>query len=149
LHPRSADPFRPYCAVQLVLLRDEHVLLARRANTGFEDGNYGLVAGHIEGDEPARAAMAREAFEEAGIRIDPDALQLSLTMHRHAPDREYIDLFFVARDWLGEPTVGERDKCDRLEWFALGSLPPNTIPYIGYAIDCIRAGAAYCETGWP
>ena len=38
-------------AVYLVLLRDEQVLMLRRHNTGYEDGNYSVIAGHVERDE--------------------------------------------------------------------------------------------------
>ena len=56
-------------AVHLILVQDSKVLLLRRYNTGYEDGNYGVVAGHLERDEEIVAAMVREAREEAGIEI--------------------------------------------------------------------------------
>lgn len=141
-------PFRPFCAVQLLLVRAGHVLLARRANTGFADGQYGLVAGHIDGAESARAAVIREASEEAGISISPEDLVLVVTMHRHSPDREYIDLFFNAGAWRGEPKVGEPDKCDHIDWFAIDELPLTTIDYVRRAVECFRDGVTYCEFGW-
>jgi 8-oxo-dGTP diphosphatase len=145
---RETDPFRPYCAVQLVLRRDSEVLLSRRLNTGFEDGSYGLVAGHIEGAESARQAMVREAEEEVGITIDPRNLRLALTMHRFGADREYIDLFFVADDWTGEPAIMEPRKCDRIGWFTPDGLPDNTIAYIRRALECLGSGTSFCEFGW-
>lgn len=54
-------------SVYLILVKDGKVLLLRRANTGYEDGNYGLVAGHLDGDESATTGMVREASEESGL----------------------------------------------------------------------------------
>ena len=56
-------------AVHLLLVKNDRVLLLRRYNTGYEDGNYSVVAGHIEGGEDLKTAMIREAREEAGIEI--------------------------------------------------------------------------------
>ena len=35
-------------AVHLFFLRDDQILLLRRFNTGYEDGKYSVVAGHLE-----------------------------------------------------------------------------------------------------
>lgn len=142
------EPFRIYCAVYLLLFDGECVLLAGRRGTGFEDGNYGLVSGHMDGSETARAAMRREAWEEAGIVVHEHDLELALTMHRYSPDREYIDLFFVGRSWEGEPQVREPHKCDELQWFRASELPENVVPYVREAIDCYLRSARYCEVGW-
>jgi 8-oxo-dGTP pyrophosphatase MutT (NUDIX family) len=42
------------------------VLLHKRQNSGFMDGSYSLVSGHVEANESFKQAMIREAHEEAG-----------------------------------------------------------------------------------
>ena len=52
-------------AVHLFLIKDGRILLLRRFNTGYEDGNFTVVAGHVDGNESYIDAMLREAKEEA------------------------------------------------------------------------------------
>ena len=47
----SAYMFLAPVAVHLLLVKDDRVLLLKRYNTGYEDGNYSVVAGHIDGGE--------------------------------------------------------------------------------------------------
>ena len=63
------ERFKIITAVHLILIENERVLLQRRYNTGYEDGKYSVVAGHVEENEDVITAMQREALEEIGIRI--------------------------------------------------------------------------------
>jgi 8-oxo-dGTP pyrophosphatase MutT (NUDIX family) len=135
-------------AVHLLLIRNGQVLLARRYNTGYEDGQYSVVAGHVERGEPATAAMAREAREEAGIDIAPADLVLAHVMHRRTREDERVDFFFTARRWQGEPRIGEPDRCDDLRWFPLDALPPSVIPYVRTALAHHRERTVFSEHGW-
>lgn len=65
----SENRFQLFCAVHLVLIQNNQVLLLKRKNTGYQDGNYGLVTGHMEKGETAKQAIIREAQEEAGIKV--------------------------------------------------------------------------------
>lgn len=131
----------------LLLLQKAHVLLLRRQNTGYEDGNYSVIAGHIERNETARQGMAREASEEAGLIINLRDLVLCHVMHRKAED-ERVSFFFKAERWIGEPRNLEPHKCSDLSWFHVDSLPTNVIPYIRQAIEQTLRGEAYSEHGW-
>jgi 8-oxo-dGTP diphosphatase len=135
-------------AVHLFLIKDGKILLLRRKNTGYEDGNYSVPAGHIEANEPATVAMTRESQEETGIIIKPEALEAVHIMHRKADDQERIDFFFTTKTWVGEPTITEPDKCDDLSWFNLDNLPENIIPYIKTALENYKKGLIYSEFGW-
>ena len=139
-----------YGAVYLVLLDGELVLLLRRANTGLEDGNYSLIAGHVEVGESALAAMVREASEEAGISLALEDLTHAHTQHRRSAEgRTYFDLYFVARRWLGEPRNVEPAKCDDMRWFKLTELPPNLTPFVRLVLaEHMPRGSAYSEWGW-
>lgn len=149
----SKERFKITPASYLVLEKDGKILLLRRFNTGYEDGKYSLVAGHLDGQETFRQAMAREAQEEAGISVNADDLQVIHVMHRLSNYKdvgihERVDVFIKADIWKGEPRNMEPHKCDDLSWFPLDALPENTIPYVRQALECIQKGVTYSEFGW-
>ncbi len=141
------DRFKLIASVYLLFIKDGQILLLRRKNTGYEDGNYGLVAGHLDEHESITQGAIREAKEESGVDIDQKDLEVKTTMHRKQSD-ERVDFFFEVKKWSGEIANTEPDKCDDLRWFPLDALPPNIIPYIKQAIECYRKGIIYSEFGW-
>lgn len=112
------------------------------------DGKYSLVAGHLEENESVVDCMLREAYEEAGITIEGKGLMPATVLHRKSTDFEYMDFFFVAKKWTGEPTIKEPDKCDRLAWFPIGNLPKNTLPHVVEAIKNYQSKIPFSESGW-
>ncbi len=134
-------------AVHLFLVREDEVLLLRRANTGYEDGKYSVIAGHLDGGETVIAAAVREAREEAGIALDPAEVRVVGVMHRRAND-ERIDFFVTAEVWSGEIRNNEPHKCDQLDWFPIDAVPGNTIPYVRRAIENYRAGRWFESFGF-
>jgi 8-oxo-dGTP pyrophosphatase MutT (NUDIX family) len=142
--------FKLLGAVHLFLVRDNQILLLRRYNTGYEDGNYSVIAGHLDGNEEVKAAMIREAREEAGIEIAPEDMDVVGVMHRKSrkASNERIDFFLKASTWQGSITNIEPHKCDELAWFALDALPENTIPYVRRAITNYQQGDWFDSFGW-
>lgn len=136
-------------ASYLIPRRGDEVLLLLRENTGFEDGKYSLVSGHLEEGESFTDAMIREAKEEAGIIVSAKNLSVSHIMHRKGPDySERVDAFFEVQDWEGEITNMEPHKCGGLDWFSLNSLPDNIIDYVAKALHHIKNNESYSEYGW-
>ena len=131
----------------LLLFRGDETLLLKRFNTGWEDGNYSLVAGHVDGEETVREATVREAMEEAGIVVDPEALRLLHVMHRYS-DGERMSFFFTVDDWQGQPENREPHKCSDLSWFRMAAMPDNMVSYILASFERIRAGQNYSEFGF-
>jgi len=141
------ERFKILPTVYLVLVRENKILLSRRFNTGFHDGDYSFPAGHLDWNETLIQAMVREAKEEIGIELKPEDLKLAHVMHRKEPNEEIVNFFFTADKWVGKPKIMEPHKCDDLSWFEIDDLPTNVIPYIKQAIDCVRNKIFYSEIG--
>jgi len=135
-------------ASYLVLKDGGQVLLMKRKNTGFKDGYWSLVAGHVDRGENFREAMVREAKEEAGIEIKKKNMEPFSVMHRDSRDAPYVDLFFKCEEWSGEIVNGEPEKCERLEWFEIDDLPERTIGFVRKALVESGQTLEYQEYGW-
>lgn len=141
------EKFTLRSAVYLILIDNGKVLLLRRFHTGWEDGKYTLIAGHLDGDETVTETMSREAMEEADLKIDPLDLEVVHTMHRKS-DKEYIDFFLTVKKWQGTPKIKEKNKCDDMQWFPLNNLPQNILPYVRTALENFNKGITFSEYGW-
>jgi 8-oxo-dGTP pyrophosphatase MutT (NUDIX family) len=89
----------------LILIKDNKLLLGRRRNTGFKDGDYGLISGHGEENESAIQALIRESRKEAGIIIKPEDVNIAHIMYRKSDsseteNNERIDFFFTTKRYV-------------------------------------------------
>jgi 8-oxo-dGTP diphosphatase len=134
-------------AVHIFLLRGEEVLLLRRCNTGYEDGNLSVVAGHVEPGESVTQAALRETREEVGLQLSPDRLRVAGVMHRRSAD-ERVDFFLSYEIQHEEPQNLEPAKCSQLLWTGLARLPDDVIPYVRAALESFRTGVWFQEFGW-
>lgn len=136
-----------YIHVYLLLEKDQQILLSLRQNTGYADGQWGLVSGHGESQETVRQALIREAEEEIGITIKEEDLTIVHVMHRRS-DRECVEFFIKCRAFLGEISNKEPHKCGDVRFFEKDNLPDTIVPYIPHALKNIDEGITYSEYGW-
>ena len=133
--------------VHLFFFREDQILLLRRFNTDYRDGEYSVPAGHLDGGETVMSAAAREAMEEVGLTLQADDMVFSSVMHRIEGD-ERVDFFVHVRKWLGEPFNAEPDKCDDLCWVDVNKLPANMVPYVRRALGNHLNNIRFDEFGW-
>ena len=143
----STPRFTLVSAVHLFLLREDQILLSRRFQTGYQDGNYSLPAGHVDADESCLQALIRETREEIGLQLSAENLHFAHVIHRYE-DRESLDFFFTCDNWSGETQNMEPHKCDQLLWTPIQQLPENVVPYVKHAITQYLQGQKYSELGF-
>ncbi len=143
------DRFKAYLAAYLILRKGNEICMLRRAHTGYEDGNYGLIQGHLEGGETAEECIVREAKEEVGIDINLSDVRVVHVQHEPATrGGEYICVYLEASKWQGDPYNAETAKCDDVRWFDFAQLPENAIPNVRFALSEIDKGIIYSNFGW-
>jgi 8-oxo-dGTP pyrophosphatase MutT (NUDIX family) len=119
-------------AATVVLLRDGEtgleVLLGRRSSKlAFHGGAWVFPGGRIDpedyADDPtdvvgaARRGAVREAMEEAGVEVDPDALvHLSNWTTPDISPKRFATWFFVG-PVAGGTAVADGAETDKLQWF--------------------------------
>jgi ADP-ribose pyrophosphatase YjhB (NUDIX family) len=149
-HPAIHKRFCLPSAVYLVIQENDKVLLLKRFNTGFEDDNYSVIAGCMDGNESVTDAVIREAKEEANITLQKEHLSPPTVMHRKGNSKhwEAFCFFFKASQYEGQITNNEPHKCSDLSFFSLDELPSNMIDYVKAGIFAVLEGKPFMEYEW-
>lgn len=135
-------------AIHLIFIDPQgRLLLSLRCNTGYMDGWYSLVAGHLEPGETVAMAGVREALEEVGVTLRPEDIEVVGVMHRKSGE-ERIDFFAHVHAWEGEPFNAEPEKCDELIWRRPDELPDNLVPYIRRGLQNFYDKTRFDTFGW-
>lgn len=134
--------------VLLVFQQNDTVLLLKRGNVSFGSGLYCLPGGKIDGNETARQAAIREAYEELVVTIDEQQLQFVHLFHRKGASEEVFAIIFLVKAWQGEFINREPEKHEELQWVHFDVLPENIIPAQKQGIELIQNQIFYSEHGW-
>jgi 8-oxo-dGTP diphosphatase len=141
-------PQRPFLAVSAAIVRDDRILVVRRARAPAL-GVYTLPGGVVELGETLTEAVVREVREETGLAIEPVGLAgFRETVVRDAEDRverHFIILCFAAHWVSGEPVLNEElSEAHWIEPAELASLQttPGLAEIVAAAFDRLRAPPA-------
>jgi 8-oxo-dGTP pyrophosphatase MutT (NUDIX family) len=111
----------PLVGVTAVVVRDGETLLGRRSDNGALTPVTGIVD---PGEEPAVAA-AREAWEEAAVRIRVERLawvhQIPRVTYENGDRSDYLDLVFHCAWESGEPYPADGEMTE-VGWYPVDGL---------------------------
>lgn len=129
-------------AVHIIIIKNDKILLQKRKGSKLWPGYYALPAGHIDEGENQYEALVREAKEELGIDINLNQINNSYVVLRRnffkidgKQLEPYIDYYFEINDYIGVPTIMEKNKCDELIWSSIDNLPEPFINYEGAFLE--------------
>jgi 8-oxo-dGTP diphosphatase len=140
-----AYPDRPFLAVSAAIVRDDRILVVRRARPPA-NGLFSLPGGVVEAGETLIEAVAREVSEETALRIEPVALAGFREAIARDPqdrvERHFVILCFASRWIAGEPVLNE--ELSEARWVSLtelAQLPTTTglADIVAAAIDRLEA----------
>jgi len=128
---------------RLLLQNHGSVLLLKQ--TKPNGGNYSLVGGTIERKEFAVQTLIRESWEEAGISLAPDDLELVHVLHKRSKKEHRVVLYFRAYYYHGKPKSREKEKFENVEWWSLKELPRNLTDTVRHVLKAYNTGLLYSE----
>ena len=141
------ERFQNGIVADLLMIKNEDgkkkILLSKRKNTGYKDGEYELPGGHLEENEDLYEAMIREAKEELGISLNREDLKIVHIMHHYTGTR--LNFILEIEKSNLEPRIMEVDKCEELKWVEINNLPENTMEKVKIIIDYIEKGELYSK----
>ena len=122
------ERFKTAVTVGAILINEDNkILLQKRCNTGYMDGMYAIVSGHLEKNESMLSGIIREVKEEIGVELSSDKVEFVCIIRRGDND-DYINSYFKCDNFAGDVKNMELDKCTELKWFNINELPDNIIP---------------------
>jgi 8-oxo-dGTP diphosphatase len=135
-----SERYATFEAVLVVILKGNEVLLHRRKNTGWMDGWFDVPGGHVDPGESILATASREVSEEVRLKVSTKDLEIfHISQADSGNDKLYTYFIFRARQWEGEPVVGEPDMAEDLKFYPLDNLPQNIPPYTKSGLENVNS----------
>ena len=129
----------------VIVNRSQQVLLAKRPLDRHQGGLWEFPGGKVEHGEDARAALARELYEELGIVVR-DARPLIKVRHEYPDKSVLLDVWRVSA-FDGEPQGREGQP---IEWVSAQELPDRDFPAANRPIvTAARLPSIYLVTPEP
>lgn len=117
-----AAPGLRHVVVDVLVLKDDKILLVKRSSKLTQGGKWALPGGYLDRGDTLLSGMAREVLEETGWEAEAPRLMRIIDLpERPHEDNQNVSMVFVCQ---GTKKVGEGDwESDEQRWFGLDELP--------------------------
>jgi 8-oxo-dGTP diphosphatase len=126
---------KPKVGVGVMILKDNKVLLGQRhfdpkkADSELHgEGTWTMPGGKLDFQEKLVDCALREVFEETGIRLDSQNMEVLAIQDDIVPDNHFVTIGFLCKNSEGDPKIMEPDEITKWEWFGLDNLPKPIFP---------------------
>ncbi|MFF4246417.1 NUDIX domain-containing protein [Streptomyces sp. NPDC001822] len=128
------------------------VLLKRSENAKFAQGMWDLPVGKSEPGEPITETAVRELYEETGLTVKPESLEVAHIIHGawgvEAPNG-FLTVVFTAHEWTGEPENREPRKHSQVRWVHANAIPEEFVDTTASALhQYFMGGREVSLKGW-
>jgi ADP-ribose pyrophosphatase YjhB (NUDIX family) len=90
-----------------------------------------MPGGKLDFQELLVDAAYREVFEETGIKVNKEKLEILSVQDDIVPDKHFVTIGFLCKDFEGEPKIMEPEEITEWKWYNLDSTPKNIFPPSG------------------
>ncbi|MEU9398241.1 NUDIX domain-containing protein [Streptomyces sp. NPDC048242] len=128
------------------------VLLQRGENAKFAPGLWDLPVGKSEPGEPVTRTAVRELYEETGLTVKPESLEVAHVIHGawgvESPNG-FLTVVFAAHEWAGERENREPLKHSQVGWVGVDAIPENCVETTSSALRrYLTGGPDVSLHGW-
>lgn len=113
-----------HAVADVLVLKDDKILLIKRAGHLLEGGKWALAGGFMELDETIAQAASREVLEETGWQIK-DLTLLEIIDDPNRPGEDRQNIVFVYFGTATEETGKPDQESDERRWFDWNELPAD------------------------
>jgi 8-oxo-dGTP diphosphatase len=134
-----------HVTVDVLVLKNDKILLVKRANHLLEGGKWGLVGGFVDRDENLTDAAQREIDEETGYKVkDIKLLTINGNPDRPSEDRQNVAFVFYCTA-LNQESESD-DEVQEQKWFSFDALPSEDEIAFDHSLN-IKVYLGYLKTG--
>ncbi|MBI5127470.1 NUDIX hydrolase [Candidatus Roizmanbacteria bacterium] len=111
-----------HVVVDMIVVKDNQILLVKRAPQLTNGNKYALIGGFMERNETSKQAALREIMEETGYKAEIISLfRIVDNPDRRGEDRQNISFVYLVKplEKIGAPDHEVKE----LKWFDLDKLP--------------------------
>lgn len=113
-----------HVVINAIAIKDNKLLLEKRAERLTEGGKWSLVGGFLDRDENLEQATKREAFEETGRKINNLTLfRIIDKPNRRNENRQNVAFVFICE--IGEKEGEADDESSDIQLFDFDKLPKD------------------------
>jgi 8-oxo-dGTP diphosphatase len=114
-----------HVVVHALAVKDNKVLLVKRAPHLSNPNKYGLPGGYLDSNETTAEGTLRELKEETGYEGKIlSLLRICDNPHRRGEDRQNVAFTYLVE--IGEKTAAADNESTLVDWFPLDNLPAES-----------------------
>ena len=153
----SKERFLSRSAAQIYLMREEdgktEILFGMRSGDIIDlaNGSWDVAGGHCSEGESFITAAKRLTQKEYNVTFNEEDIKFTTIIHvgkENIVGMQYINAHFFIDKWEGNPSVGEPDKMNQLEWIDIDKIPENLNFDRHEAINNYKNKKTYSEIGF-